>query len=167
MRKVLGILLLIEYSNASNFFGFDTCFKKVALNDPKYTVFYCCGNILIWVCSIINTVLFSCLLYWHLKEKGANKAKTYTRLKTWMLFFLTLFSFMAAIRYTFSLSATTPWLYAIVLVLQQQFQAVSYLLICWYFVKNAEKLLETKAFGKFITIVACAGAIAFFIIMWF
>lgn len=111
--------------------------------------------------------MFSCLLYWHIKEKGAKKPKTYARLKTWMLFFLALFSLMAAIRYTFSLSATTPWLYAIVLVLQQQFQAVSFLLICWYFVKNAEKLLETKVFRNFITIVACADAIAFFIIMWF
>jgi hypothetical protein len=78
----------------------------------------------------------------HLREKGVWKKKTYTKIKTWMLILLTLFSFIAALRYTFSLKTYAPAFYATILVLQQQFEALSYVLICWYFLANAEKLLQ-------------------------
>jgi hypothetical protein len=82
-----------------------------------------------------------------------------------MLILLTLFTFISTVRYTLSLSTSFPAVYACLLVVQQQCEAISYLLICWYFFSKTEKLLDdSSAMAHFIKIICILSVCSFVII---
>ena len=163
MKSVLITQFLISGTTAYSFFEPVTCFQKASIPVAGYDQFYCCGNLLLWVASITNATLFGCLLFWHLKEKGFREARTYLKIKTWMLVLLTLFTLISCLRYTFSLSTSAPSVYAGLLVLQQQCEAISYLLICWYFFSKTDKLLDNSSVMGIIIKVICVLSVFSFV----
>ena len=96
------------------------------------------------VCGLINSLLVLLILVWYLQEKGFLRGKTYCKDKLWMLVSLLLFNLIVVYRYMFTTVSYDNFFYATLLVMQQFFQAVSFLLICNYFMVKAERMLDNS-----------------------
>lgn len=59
-------------------------------------------------------------------------------------------------------------LYACVLVIQQECETISYVLICWYFLSKTERLLENSQWIRTSVRIACIlSFLCFFVVLWY
>jgi hypothetical protein len=115
------------------------CYVKAREGSPDATLYYCSNNVIIWLLSTVNLVVFSLILLFHLRAKGFCTGANYLKVKTIILFLITFFQFMVSFRYFFELSDE---LSNFVLISTNFMQSVIFFLICFFFTKKAAFYLE-------------------------